>query len=396
MQEKTRLGAGIGPPLIGLLLVVAALAALSATPAFAKAGPLEGNGSWIWYVSASGGSPAALARQADRRGLDTVYVKSSDGSDYWSQFSRKLVTKLHRRGLSVCAWPFVYGQDPGREAALSARAAERGADCLVIDAESSYEGRYEQAYRYIHKLRRLVGRNYPVGLSSFPYADYHPTLPYSVFLGSGGAQYNLPQIYWRAIGDPLRAAFIHTYRWNRAYDRPIFPLGQTWQNPPKRQILDFRRYAAEFGADGVSWWSWQETNSREWRLITRRLKRGIPGFDASRTYADLRRGDTGDLVLFAQELLRAWRIKVAPDGAFGRKMKRAVKRFQSARGLEASGRVGDATWRALGKRQPKSTNWKRVKTPTVLSRGPRRDPLPASRPGEPGFRGERPPTLGRP
>ena len=66
----------------------------------------------------------------------------------------------------------------------------------MIDAESSYEGRYRQAYRYIHKLRRLVGAGFPLGLSSFPYADYHPTFPYSVFLGTGGAQYNLPQIYW--------------------------------------------------------------------------------------------------------------------------------------------------------------------------------------------------------
>lgn len=269
----------------------------------------------------------------------------------------------------------------------------RGADCLVIDAEGNYEGRYEQAYRYTRRLRRLVGDDYPLGLSSFPYADYHPTLPYSVFLGAGGAEANLPQIYWRAIGTSVRAAFVHTYRWNRAYGRPIYPLGQTWQDPPRRQLLDFRRYAAEFGARGVSWWSWQETAGREWRLITRRLKRGLPGFEARRDYADLRRGDSGDLVLYAQELLRAWDADVAPDGAFGRRMLRAVTMFQVEQGLDPSGAIGDATWRALRKRQPQSTNWKRFETPAALSR-PARSAAPRVGTGAP--LGEPPPTLGRP
>ena len=371
-----------------------ALLALALLVGRAQAGPLEGNGSWIWYVSSSGGSPAAVAKRAAHKGLDTVYVKSADGRNYWSQFSRDLVRTLHKREIDVCAWPFVYGDDPGREARLSARAVKRGADCLVIDAESTYEGRYKPAYRYIHKLRRLVGRRFPIGLSSFPYADYHPTLPYSVFLGVGGAQFNLPQVYWKAIGDSVKAAFIHTFRWNRAYGRPIYPLGQTWQDPGKREILDFRRYAREFGADGVSWWSWQETNSKEWRLITRPLSRGIPGFEADPTYATLRRGDTGDLVLFAQELLRAWELEIRPDGAFGGKMRRAVKRFQREQSLKVKGRIDDATWLALGERPPDSTNWKRVKVSGALKQRPR----PArSLPGLDAFRGGLlPPTLGRP
>ena len=100
------------------------------------------------------------------------------------------------------------------------------------------------------KLRRAVGDDYPLALSSFPYVDYHPSFPYSVFLGPGGAQYNLPQLYWYAIGDPLAVSVRHTYAFNRPYGRPQLPVGQTWQDPPKGQVLDFRRLARAYGSTG--------------------------------------------------------------------------------------------------------------------------------------------------
>ena len=39
---------------------------------------------------------------------------------------------------------------------------------------------------YVDKLRRRIGSRFPTALTSFPYVDYHPALPYSVFLGPGG------------------------------------------------------------------------------------------------------------------------------------------------------------------------------------------------------------------
>ena len=60
-------------------------------------------------------------------------------------------------------------------------------------------------------LRRLIGVDYPVGLTSFPYVDYHPRFPYSVFLGPGAAQVNMQQIYWRALGDSVDRAVPRTY-----------------------------------------------------------------------------------------------------------------------------------------------------------------------------------------
>lgn len=359
-------------PCLPLALAVIVLLGGGLTPGRASASPVDRQGMWIWYVSASGGSAAAIADKARRFGIGTVYVKSSDGDDWWSQFSPALVRGLHKRGLDVCAWAFVYGEQAKAEARLSARAAEYGADCVVIDAESAYEGRYAEAYRYISRLRRAVGPRYRLGLSSFPYADYHPSFPYSVFLGRGGAQLNLPQVYWHAIGDPVARSLEHTYRWNMPYGRRIYPVGQTYGSPPRRELLDFRKYAREYEAPAVSWWSWQETTRRQWGLVGERLRNGVPGFEAEREYADLTRGDRGDLVVLAQELLRAWNAGTKVDGDFDRGLRRAVERFQQQHGLRPTGDVGDRTWRLLTRREPQSTNWARKPSPrqaTALRHG---------------------------
>src|SRR5262245_40609258 len=96
--------------------------------------PLAGDGMWIWYLShSSHGKLGKIARQARARGIETVLIKSGDGTHYWSQFSSSMVSRLHARGLNVCAWQFIYGRKAGKEARVGAAAVSRGADCLVLD-----------------------------------------------------------------------------------------------------------------------------------------------------------------------------------------------------------------------------------------------------------------------
>lgn len=360
----------------------------------AAASPYRDDGMWIWYVSrSSGGNLARIAHKAHRRGIETLYVKSSDGSNSWSQFTRGLVSYMHRRDLRVCAWQFVYGARPSAEARRGAGAVRKGADCLVIDAESHYEGRYAAADIYVDKLRRKVGRRFPTALTGFPYVDYHPAFPYSVFLGPGGARYNLPQLYWHTIGVSVRSGFEHTFRYNRVYQRAIYPLGQTYDNPPPRQIRRFRRMAISYGLDGVSWWSWQETNKREWRAVGRDSNRGIAGVHRPKgAYPALSKGSRGDLVVWAQEHLRGAGRSVPVTGLFGRQTRRAVKRFQRAKGVTDDGRVGPSTWRALLRVEPRAVDWSsrrsRQHAKSSASSAPRSAALPA-------VRDEIPPPPGR-
>lgn len=324
----------------------------------ASASGFDAQGMWIWYVSRShGGDIAQIIGRAKRSRVGTVYIKAGDASSTWSQFSSSLVSALHASGLKVCAWQFVYGDSPYKEANVGAAAVAKGADCLIIDAEGHYEGKYAAADQYIQKLRSQIGPSFPLALAAFPYVDYHPGFPYSVFLGPEGAQYNQPQMYWKTIGTSVRTVYAHTYLYNRVFQRPIYPIGQTYLEPGKRMIKKFRRYALSYGATGVSWWSWQETTGREWGALGRRVRR-IRGFHPSLELPLLKKGSRGDLVVWAQQhLLAAGQAQLPVTGIFGAMTYNAVLAFQQQKGLLADGQIGTTTWRKLLEYTPTRIAW---------------------------------------
>jgi peptidoglycan hydrolase-like protein with peptidoglycan-binding domain len=317
---------------------------------------------WIWYVSqSSGGDVASLVDTARTYGIGTLMIKSGDGPTAWSQFDPQLVALLHADGLKLCAWQYVYGSHPIYEAEVGAAAARAGADCLLIDAESEYQGKYVQAQEYLKKLRQLIGSGFPVGLAGFPYVDYHPGFPYSVFLGPGGAQYNVPQMYWPDIGVSVDDVYAHAYEFNALYQRPIVPLGEVAGNPPPGQVLRFRQMSRAYGATGVSWWDWQESSARDWRALGQPIG-NLAGFtpQPSMPVLSIPSGGGiwgGDLVVWAQEhLVRAgWPVQI--DGSFGAETQTAVEQFQTANGLPVTGLVDPVTWQALLRYPPAKVIW---------------------------------------
>jgi peptidoglycan hydrolase-like protein with peptidoglycan-binding domain len=329
-----------------------------------SAGGLEGQGMWIWYVSrSSGGSVAAIIAQAHAAGVGTVFVKSSDGSsNYWSQFSPQLVAELHAGGLKACAWQYVYGTNPAGEAALGAQAVANGADCLVIDAESEYEKHYASAQTYIADLRAKIGPSYPLALATFPYVSYHSSFPYSVFLGPGGAQFNAPQMYWHDIGVSVDTVYANTYIANRIYQRPIFPLGQTYGGASSSEILRFREEAVDYGATGWSFWDWQETSANGWSALAAPLA-PLTSVTPNTSYPELSKGSKGDQVLWLQEHLAAAQPSQETTGAFGAQTTANLQAFQSAKGIPASGVADAATWQALLALSPVAVSWTGSNTP---------------------------------
>ena len=349
-------GAASGPHQAG-----AASGRRTARPAFdpRATNPLHGRAMWIWELGLTdAGDLSRIVAAARAHRITTVLIKSSDGTTAWSQFTPALVSTLHAAHLKVCAWQYVYGNRPGVEANLGAAAVKDGADCLVIDAETEYEGKYVAAQAYVHDLRKQIGGRYPVALAGFPYVDYHPAFPYSVFLGPGGAQFNVPQMYWRAIGVSPAAVFAHTYAFNLPYERAIYPLGQVYGNPPPRQIRQFRRLALQYGAGGVSWWDWQEARPAGWTALAAPTG-PVPRFAASaRTQmATVGLHARGDLVVWIQEHLVSAGEPDAVDGSFGPSTEAAVAAFQAAHGLLVDGLVGPETWAALLRYPPAPIRW---------------------------------------
>jgi hypothetical protein len=343
-------------------------------------------GMWVWYVSHSeGGSIAAILARAKRNDIGTVYVKAGDGGGAWSQFSRGLVQALHRGGLDVCAWQFVYGDNPLAEARVGAAAVAKGADCFVIDAEADYEGRYASADLYVRALRARIGAGFPVALAGFPYVDYHPSFPYSVFFGPGGATYNQPQMYWKTIGTSVRTVYEHTYLFNRIWGHPIYPIGQTYEGPGAASIRLFRRFAQSYGGLPPSWWDWQETSGSEWGAVgAASALQPVPGYRLEVIHPLLKRGSKGDMVVWAQEHLVAAGAELPVTGIFGRQTARAVHVFKESHGLPADGIVDTDTWNALLTFTPYRPRWSATgassSTADALVPGMRGQLRPASRP----------------
>lgn len=333
-----------------LLVLVAALClALPASAPAATKSAFQSQGMWIWYVSqAEGGSINKIVARARKYKVKTLYIKSSDGANWWKQWDT-YAAKFKERGLNVCAWQYVYGSYPVVEAELAARAANSGADCIVVDAEVEYKGRYKQAATYVKTLRQKIGTQYPVGFTSFAYPDYHPTVPYSVFLGSGGAQWNLPQMYFRAFRQSVYEVFRHTFFYNRIYQRPIHPLGQTYEGVSFSQAKMFRRYVRAYNAKGYSWWVWHDTRPKTWQALKTGL--GAKLKRPKQVYPVLYQGNSSDIVRWTKLKLNAWGEKLTVSNSFDAKMTAAVKRYQTASDLPVTGRIDATTWPVLQKIQ---------------------------------------------
>jgi hypothetical protein len=385
---------------LAALLPLFLLTFLLAAPPKADAGnPYARPGMWIWYISAShGGDVRKILKQAKQSRIGTLYIKSGDGTSTWSQFNKPLIRRFQRAGLDVCGWQYVYGKQPKREAKVSAAAKRRGADCFVIDAEAEYEGNYSGADRYVRELRRRVGKKFPLSLSSFPYAHFHPSFPYSVFLGPGAAQSNLPQVYWDAIGDTVREAVAVTWLNNRLYKRKIYPVGQTYMDPRAKELTAFRRYSQNYGT-APSWWSWQETNAREWKVLGGPLPGKYPRYQNVVEHPVQESGSRGDHVVWLQQHLNGAGIKVPVTGIYGGNTRKAVRKFQRQRNLVADGVAGTQTWNRLLKHRPVRVRWsgsRARKLRANISGTPLNGPLSANLPAKRNELAGAPSGAGRP
>lgn len=314
--------------------------------------PFAGHGMWIWQLpKAAGGDPVGIAAQARAAGVDTLIIKAAQGPTRWTQFSPDLVSALQAEGLTVCAYQRLEGKRMVAQAVAAAAAVDAGADCFVIDAEAELEGRYNEARQYVAALRQRIGDDFPVAFTSFPYADLHPLLPYSVFLGPGGATVNLPQIYWKDIGNSPSVAFARTVAANRLYQRPLAPVGQLYSKPSRSDVLTFRRLALAYDVEGTSWWSWDSALASGWSAIARAVT--APALPASvPDYPTVRPGARNDYVVWAKDHLRALAYTVTRDTRFDTTTVRAVQAFQADNGLAVTGILDNETWTALLDAEP--------------------------------------------
>jgi putative peptidoglycan binding protein len=332
--------------------VLAALA-LGIAAASTRASPLESQALWVGRSPAAT-NPQQLASQAAAAGARTLFIKAAEGTTPEAGFTPAFVGAVRAAGISVCAWTFVYGVDPAAAAIAAIAAGHAGAQCLVVDAEGQYDKRYGAAQLYVRTLRSQLGSAFPIGLAGQAEIAQHPTFPYSVFLGPGGFNVDMPQVYWRDLGLTVAAALAATVGPNRLYGRRLAPVGQLFNGPSTAELQAFKTGAFGDGARGFSLFDLESSSPAT-----------IAGVFSAPIAAPSRRvvlptvhpGADGDDVVWAQEHLNGAGAHLPVGGFYGAQTARAVARFQRRHRLPASGVLDNHTWLALLRVRPRIPSW---------------------------------------
>jgi hypothetical protein len=343
-----RLAALLAPAAIAVLAPGAARAAPQRAPAV-----FRGEALWVREITA-GGSGRELVARAAAAGARTLYVKAGDGVRAEPQFTAALVSEMRAAGASVCAWTFAYGSEPAAEAAVAASAVSDGAQCLVVDAEGEYDGLYRPAQLFVGDLRSLVGAGFPIGLASQAEVAQHPTFPYSAFLGPGGFNVVMPQIYWLDFGDSVERAYAATMGANSIYGRPILPVGQLYNSPQPIELQHFRALARAYASPGMSFFDLDVAQPQELATLASPLPAPPRRPLAAPT---IHPGADGDEIIQAQELLNAAGAHLPVGGFYGAETAHAVASFQARHHLQPTGLLAAATWKALLRFTPREPSW---------------------------------------
>ena len=299
-------------------------------PSSPKGTPFDGAGMWMWELpTVEGGDPSAIAQRALGNNVSTVFIKSGDGTNYWDQFSPQLVAAAEGARAARVRVAVRLRQDPRARPTSPARG--QGSRRRVLrDRRRDRSTRASTTRRASTptSCARPSGADYPIGLAGFPYVDYHPSYPFSAFLGGRRAVQPAAGLLEgdRRQRRQGRRAHLHV---NRPYGRPIVPIGQTYNPPPVEEIQRFRQLVAANGSTGHSWWSWQETQDA-------RVDRDRPAARAARAarrrrgaFVTVKRGNSGDLVLWAQGHLSAAGFATRSTATSARRPQEAVTRSRA-------------------------------------------------------------------
>ncbi len=350
----------VGRHRVTLTIAVTLAGLVSCSPAFAASSavprPFAASALWVTHITPPETGQAVVA-EAAQAGVHTLYVKAAEGASAEVQFSAALVSEMRSAGATVCAWTYVYGQNPSAEAAAEVGAVRDGAQCLVVDAEEQYDKLYGPAQLFVRTLRAQLGASFPIGLASEAEVSEHPAFPYSVFLGPGGFNVVLPQIYWLDFAVSVDAAYRETMAGNSIYGRPILPAGQLYgapSAPTAPELTRFRALARAYGSAGSSFFDLDVAQPEELSALSapppRLARKALVG-------PTLRAGADGDEIVRAQELLNAAGAHLPAGGFFGAATARAVDAFQSRHHLRQSGVLNPATWKALLRFHAREPSW---------------------------------------
>ena len=242
---------------------------------------LQGKGFFTYILpECEGGKPADILAAAQAAGLSHVLVKIANGVypfgvDASGDYTAPVVQALRGAGITVWGWHYVYGSNPAIEASIAIQRVQTlGLDGYVVDAEEEYKqpGKDNAARQFMTAVRSTL--TCPIALSSYRFPNYHPELPWSVFLEF--CDLHMPQVYWEQshnAGNQLRESKRQCDALPNA--KPYLPTGAAYGTPPvwdptPADVTDFLNTAQALGLPAVNFFSWDECRRDEpqvWQTV---------------------------------------------------------------------------------------------------------------------------------
>ena len=310
---------------------------------------------WLYKPElVEGGDPEAVVIKARQEGETHIYVRtgSSVSGFYAAQYLDDLLPRAHRMGIRVYGWDFPYlgnvQDDVNRAVTAIVHVAPGGhrLDGFAADIELRSMGvniTPETAFNYGVLLRKAVGPRFPLiatvprpspALVTYPFA--HVTASFDAVA---------PMVYW--MGRDPGADVAGAIRDLSVLHKPIIPVGQAYDGaaeggppgvPNRAAIQRFIQVADEQGALGVSFWSWQHADKQAWDAIRDATQFTLPATPPGGPI-----GFTPGQIRMYQTLLTSLGFFTPTTGQWTDATRAAVRRYQEAARLPATGVVDEAT-----------------------------------------------------
>jgi len=239
---------------------------------------------WIYEPAKTEGANApAIVARAKATGLTHLWVRMGSAWDGFNvaPFLDRLLPAAHGAGIKVVGWDFPkldpVDADVRRATTMIRYTTPSGdrVDAFSPDIESRAEGTHltpDAARRYGQALRDAAGADYPLIATVPRPAKERPEYPYADIVA--GYDAIAPMVYWldRQPDSDVTGALANLAR----FGKPVYPVGQAYDGspeggrkgvPPPEELNRFMRFAADHGAAGISFWSWQAANQPAWNAI---------------------------------------------------------------------------------------------------------------------------------
>lgn len=340
------------------LLAAAPPAAPAETPVAGRTIPAQrgalpvGKGMWIWLAEkVEGGSAETIVARAREVGLTHLYVRTASLAQgfYAGPFLDRLLPLAHANNIRVYAWDFPYLDNVDTDVARAVQAISyltpdgHRVDGYAADVELRSMGvniTPQTGKHFGVALRRAVGPNYPLiacvprpnpALKAYPFADLVAAFDAIA-----------PMVYW--LGADPANHLAGALRDLAAYGKPILPVGQAYDGsaeggppgvPSRGELIRFMQAGDQLGAAGVSWWSWQHADHEAWAAIKDAAEFRLPVGDPARY--------TPGQIKAYQTLLTSLGFIAPIDGVWAESTAAAVRAYQEAARLPATGVIDEAT-----------------------------------------------------